>query len=236
MPRGKRSLGFPTIKEAVAAVREIVGTPASPRYKLDEEFFHPLLQRLFIEQPYWCEPPGPRCTKFKWTTRVLAYGATTEWQFMAYCEEDGWKKANGGNGWKSVSWRKAVRWYKFDIVKELREVADHRISILTATHREQFRFCEQEGCTRFADHVHHCVMTRKEIVDEALADLSDEEFDKIRELYDWFTDAVFALPDEHKFIQAIIARHGPGTMRSLCRKHHNDAHGHQTHGGDNDGA
>ena len=227
----KRSLGFATIKEAQAAVRAIVGTPSSPRYRLDEEFFHPLLQRLFIEQPYWCEPPGPVCTKFKWTHRVLPYGATTDWQFMAYSDEPGWKKKKSGldAGWKSVSWRKAVGWYKFDIVKELKEVANHRISIFTAAHREAHRRCEHEGCTSFADHVHHCVMPRLEIVAEALASMSDEDFDKVREMYDWWSDAQFTLPDDHKFMQSVIARHGPGTLRSLCRKHHNDAHGHQTH-------
>ena len=231
MPRGKPSLGFSSMKDAKAAVRAIVGTPANPKYKLNEEFFHPLLQRLFVEQPYWREPPGPVCTKFKWTVRLLPYGATSEWQFMAYSDEPGWKKKKGGPdaGWKSVSWRKAVDWYKFDIVKELKEVANHRISMFTAAHRAVNQYCEHDGCTLLADHVHHCGMSRGDIVTEALASLSDEDFDRIRELYDWWSDDMFMLPDDHKFMQSVIARHGPGTLRSLCRRHHNDAHGHQTH-------
>ena len=214
---------------AEAAVRAIIGTPSNRTYAMNEEFFHPLLQRLFVEQPYWCDPPGPVCTKFKWVFRVLPYGATSEWQFMAYCDEPGWKKKNGGSGWKSVSWRKAVRRYKFNIIDELREVANARISMITARHRQVHRFCEHEDCVAWSEHVHHCKMTRKQIITEAIGELGAEDLAAIQAQYDWWQDTPFMLPDEHKFIQRILDHHGPGTLRALCFKHHNDAHGHQTH-------
>ena len=229
MPRGKPSLGFTSIKDAEAAVRAIVGTPAKPRFKVGEEFFDPLLQRLFVEQPYWCDPPGPKCTKFKWVSHTLPYGATTDWWFMAYCDDPSWKKPNGERGWIGVSWRKAVQHYKFDIVTELKTIANTRISIITGVYREAHPMCEHEGCTSYADHVHHDVWSREEIVLTALADLTEQEFIDIKAQYDWWSEAQFMLPDEHKFIQSLLAAHALSTLRSLCRRHHNDAHGHQTH-------
>src|SRR5262245_53528778 len=89
----KPSLGFPTQKEARVAIQAIVN-----QYGLEQEFFHPLLQRLFVEQCYWQEPPGPAFTKFKWSKHALASGATTERWFMCF----------DGERWVERSWNKAI--------------------------------------------------------------------------------------------------------------------------------
>lgn len=218
----KASLGYPTIKQAREVIRAIVD-----QYKVDEEFFHPLLQQLFIEQPYWCEPPGPKCTKFKWVWHKLPSGASTVRWFMAYCDESGWK-GGGVVGWKGLSWRRAVELDKFNLDAELKVVARDRASVIVNEYRKAHPWCEYPDCGLEADHVHH-VVPMKEIVAGGISLLDVSDRYRIQQTYDWWSEKQFTLPDEHKFMQHLLKYHGSEMLRSLCRTHHNDAHGKQTH-------
>jgi hypothetical protein len=218
------SIGYPTITAAEAAIREIVS-----KYDVEQEFFHPLLQQLFIEQPYWCDPPGPVCTMFKWVLRELPTGASARW-FMAYCDEAGWK---GGDvvGWKGVSWKKAVRLFKFSIIDELKAVAQLRTSVLKNDYRKMHPYCEYAGCSKLADHVHH-VIAMKQIIAVALSSLTETDHVEVLNLYDWTAESQFMLPDNHKFMRVLLDQHKPGVLMSVCRRHHNDLEGKQTHNED----
>ena len=138
-------------------------------------------------------------------------------------------KKVGVDGWTGVSWRKAVELYKFDLIEELREVANARISVITGKHRDLHPMCEHDGCLEIANHVHHHGVSRKQIIHVAIAKLDERDLAEIKQQYDWWLDAQFMLPDDHKFIKGVLEKHGPDTLRSLCRRHHNDAHGHRTH-------
>jgi hypothetical protein len=76
-------LGFPTKKAARAAVGEIINA-----HGLEQQFFHPLLLRLFVEHPYksWI----PNFSVFKWTRRELLTGAMTDRWLMGFSLETDW--------------------------------------------------------------------------------------------------------------------------------------------------
>jgi hypothetical protein len=76
-------LGFPTKKAARAAVVEIINA-----HGLEQQFFHPLLLRLFVEHPYksWI----PNFSVFKWTRRELLTGAMTDRWLMGFSLETDW--------------------------------------------------------------------------------------------------------------------------------------------------
>jgi len=76
-------LGFPTKKAARAAVGEIINS-----HGLEQQFFHPLLLRLFVEHPYksWI----PNFSVFKSTRRELLTGAMTDRWLMGFSLETDW--------------------------------------------------------------------------------------------------------------------------------------------------
>ena len=214
----KSSIGFATQKQATEAIRAIV----SPR-GLNEEFFDPLLQRLFVEQPYWQSPPGPAYTKFKWIKQTLPNGATTERWFTAYSIE---------TGWESRSFNKAIKQQRFNIDDRLREMARFTVMPIVSAFRDDHPFCEycDPSMPMQTKHVHHTV-PMKEIVDEALALLTDADRLQIaKAYYNWKLMKQFQLPDNHKFVKYILARHAePGLLEAVCIEHHNTAHGKATH-------
>src|SRR6516165_1336659 len=119
----KPALGFPTIKALEQAVKEIVN-----QYPVNVEFFHPLLQKLFIERPYWCDPPGFTFTKFKWILYELPNGATTERWFTAFSPE---------TGWRGPSWKKSVHGKKITLEDKLREFARWRSSPIVSIYLKE---------------------------------------------------------------------------------------------------
>ena len=214
----KASLGFATQKQAIEAVRAIVN-----RYGLNAEFFDPLLQRLFVEQPYWQSPPGPTFTKFKWIKQELPNGATTERWFMAYAPE---------TGWVSRSLNKAIKQQRFNVDSRLREMARFIVMPIVSAFRDRHPFCEycDPSMPMPTKHVHHTV-AMKEIVDQALALLTDADRLEIAEAYyDWKSREQFQLPADHKFVRHILDRHSePGLLEAVCIEHHNTVHGKATH-------
>jgi hypothetical protein len=212
----KSSLGFPTQKEAFAAVRAIVN-----QYGLEQEFFHPLIQRLFIEQPYWCDPPGPAFTKFKWTKHELPNGATTERWFMCFLER-----------WQERSWRKAIAGPpSFD--RWLQIIAREAIMPIVSAYRDTHPICEHcksQGRIVMTAHVHHTV-PMKQIVHDALSKLTAFEH---AQLAAYFSDggvnhnfsAFSSSFPQHEFISHVVWRHTvPGLLIALCVDHHYEVEG-----------
>lgn len=215
----KTSIGFATQKEARAAIRAIVN-----QYGLEQEFFDPLLQRLFVEQPYWQEPPGPAFTKFKWIKYTLPNGATTERWFTAYLP---------GGGWQGVSFNKAINRDYFDLDKILAIMARDVVTPIVSAYRDAHPFCEhcEDDFPERTAHVHHTIEMRY-IIKQAIELLSDAERLEITESYRNGRGTIqqFRLSDEHKFVRYILDAHKClDLLVALCRRHHNDAHGKETH-------
>jgi hypothetical protein len=206
----KPALGLSTQGKLRAAIKSIVN-----EHKVEEEFFHPLLQRLFIERPSNCDPPGPTFTKFKWTRKTLPNGAIIERWFMAFSEE---------YGWMGASYNKCIDGKKFNIVDELNDFARWRIMTIVSSYRNNHPFCEHPECRERTEHIHH-VTPMKVIVSDAIAILSEEDLKKCLELYDRFSPDRYSLPDDHKFTSLILDRHGQGSLMALCIDHHYEIEG-----------
>jgi hypothetical protein len=213
----KPSLGFPTQKEARAAIQAIVN-----QYGLEQEFFHPLIQRLFIEQPYWCNPPGPTFTKFKWRKHTLPNGATTERWF--YCFDPKL------NAWIPRSWNQAIIRKRRSAAARLREYARfHLTTPIVSEYRDAHPFCEhckREGRTTMTAHVHHTTNFSL-IVDEALMFLTAEDLAYIDEHPEFSEPALIELSEGGKsFVNHILQYHKqPGLLISLCIDHHYEVEG-----------
>lgn len=207
----KSSIGFATQKQAREAIRAIVH-----QYGLEQEFFHPLLQRLFIEQPYWQEPPGPTFTKFKWSKQTLPSGATTEKWFWCYDAELGM--------WIDRSWNRAIRREQPDPVRDLRVYARELVAPIVNAYRDAHPFCEhcKDGFPERTAHVHHTI-AMKTITDGALALLTAADFAALTKLPIPVTSGC------QKFAQYILDAHCLDILVALCVRHHNDAHGKETH-------
>jgi len=215
----KPTLGFPTQKEARAAIQAIVN-----QYGLEQEFFHPLLQRLFLECCYWHEDLPCFFTKFKWTKHTLPNGATTERWFNCYSPEMGI--------WFDRSWNKALINKLDDPASDLRAYARFQLAMpIVSAYRDAHPFCEhcaREGRTVLTAHVHHTT-PMKDIIARGLALLSADDLALVAEL-----PIGMSVPSV-KFIEHIREAHKqPGLLLALCVRHHNDAHGKKTHTSDPD--
>jgi hypothetical protein len=210
----KPCIGFSTQDAAREAIREIVW-----KYDPGDEFFHPLLQQLFLERPYWCDPPGPRFIRFKWGSKPLPNGIPNDRHFMAL---------SPALGWVSVSFNKALTGKRMTPEIILANFARERVMAITTEFRARHPVCAH--CDRPAADVHHTVPVMK-ILKIAMASLTADQLDEIMDLYlTWRGIQSFTLPDDHPFTEVILKYHWlPGTLISLCKEHHNTAHGKQTH-------
>jgi len=210
----KRCLGFPTKKEARAAIQVIAWM-----YNPGQEFFHPLLQQLFLEQPYWCDPPGPRFIRFKWASKPLPNGAPNDRHFMGYSAD---------TGWVSVSYQKALRNKRLEVVDVLTDFARGRVMSIVTEYRARNPRCAH--CERPAADVHHDVALADIIYNSMLPLTREQETEIMAQYTTWRGIHSFTLPDSHPFTAKLLNYHNiPGVLVSLCKEHHNAAHGKKTH-------
>lgn len=210
----KPCIGFPTQDAAREAIREIVW-----KYATHQEFFHPLVQQLFLERPYWCDPPGPRFLRFKWGSKPLPNGTPNDRHFMALSPT---------LGWVSVSFNKALAGKRMTPETVLANFARERVMSITTDYRARYPVCAH--CDRLASDVHHTVPIAQ-ILREAMDPLTADQLDEIMDLYlTWRGIQSFTLPDEHPFTKVVLDYHRqPGILVALCKEHHNTAHGKKTH-------
>jgi hypothetical protein len=221
----KPALGYPTQKELRAAIKAIVDP-----YPNHVEFFHPLLQRLFIERPYYGDPPGPTYTKFKWMEQKQPNGKVWDRWFMVYNEQ---------LGWRSRSWNKCVDGKKFDIVFELKAFARWRADLdIIPRHQMNNPACQW---TADANHggpleVDHLIPMRT-IVEEAIALTPKKELAAITKvIQEWRMSDDCTIYDHWTFTKHLLKRHAePGCLMTLCKNHHYAIEGKkQRNGGTND--
>jgi hypothetical protein len=202
----KPALGYPTQTALKAAVKAIV-TP----YPTGAEFFDPLLQRLFVERPYDCDPPGPTYTNFKYDRLILPNGKVWDRIFKAFNEDFGWRRR---------SWNKCVDGVKNDFERRLNRFARWRALMIVARYRDTSPACEWQAdddhCGRII--VHHMIPMRR-IIDDAIERMTREETSALsKELYLWERTDDFEILDHHKFTQRLLERHAePGCLRRSVR-------------------
>lgn len=197
-------LGFPTKTACYQAIKKIVD-----QYGVGQEFFDPLVQRLFMEHPYHGKIPGPKFTKFKWIRHETNGFITDRW-FTAYHEE---------RGWSGASWVKCSKSGDFCLETELKDFAGRLSGPIKKAHRTRFPFCQYKGCISLADHVHHLV-PMKTISAEAIALLSKKDLKQIMKEFDPLDVGMFTLSLNHKFTRHVLERHKPEILMSVCIDHH----------------
>ena len=203
-------LGFKTKTACYQAIKKIID-----QYGRDQEFFDPLLQRLFIEHPYSVSAPGPTFTKFKMIRHELpGFGFTDRW-FMAYHED---------NGWCGASWRDCCLKGEFDLDAELKRFAGSLVATFKVDYKRLHPICEFGDCRTLAADAHHKV-PMKLIVAEAIKLLTLKDKEEIIKNLDPFSVEMFSLPTKHKFTRHIVDRHKPGILMSVCVKHHYELEG-----------
>jgi hypothetical protein len=205
----KPALGFPTQKELNIAVKSIVN-----RYNLySGEFYHPLLERLFLERPYWpewCNALPVHFTKFKWVMGTVPNGGTTERYFMAWSEK---------TGWIAKSLNKAIKGERLTLRDILERCGRDRVARILSQYRNEHPLCEFDECVLPSQDVHH-LKPMREIWDEVFNQLSIEELDSYKILYEPFSSKGFALPNNSKFITLVLQHHHSSNLKALCKDHH----------------
>lgn len=208
------ALGYSTQTALRAAIKAIV----DPR-PTGTEFFDLLLQRLFVERPYDCDPPGPTYTKFRYDKLILPNGRVWDRIFKAFNEEFSWRRR---------SWSKCVCGVKDDIERKLSDFARWRIIEIVARYQMNNPACEwQSGGSHYGRlEVHHLIPMWR-IVDDAIASMSDTETSAIsKEIHIWKTADDFEVLDHHKFTRHVLDRHAePRCLMTLCQGHHYEIEG-----------
>jgi hypothetical protein len=213
----KPSLGFSTQKAAREAIRRIVH-----QYGVDQEFFDPLLQRLFIERPYWCDPPGPTFIKFKWISQELPNGATTDRWMTGRLPDQTWMR---------ISFNRAISGRRATLSEILGNWARDLASPIVSKYHDLHPFCEHcPAYLTLSDHVHHTT-PMADIIKVGIAKLTDaQKADILAQYANRFGVNSFVLPDSHPFSIHVLEQHQQrGLLVALCTRHHNSAHGKQTH-------
>lgn len=195
---------FKTKKSLTEAVQSELA-----RFKLDEEFESELLQTLIAERHYHCSANGLVPQKFKKTANPHGRSYYLWATFP-------------GIDWHGVSWHKCIDGWSLsdEVVGALRRVASPFVEAYLNAHR----LCERCHVVPSCE-VDHVEPEFKEIVNLILPNLTEDDWQQIRNCHDWVRDETFTLPDGMWCTTFVRKIHDPENLSrvklmAVCKKCH----------------
>lgn len=172
-------------------------------YAIGEVFEDDLISDLISQKHYYCSVNGLRPTHFRMLFRPGG-GYDFQGQFT-------------GSRWHGVSWTQCLdpRSHKEDVEVALRDA----VQSIVAARRSSFPVCER--CKQKpSTEVDHVAPEFSEIVRNAMATMTQKDFDEAFADFDWWEEERFQLPRHCPALIYTLEAHKTAQLQAVCKDCH----------------
>lgn len=182
-------------------VEDEVGKIVDP-ISLHKEFESEFISGLIVEKHYFCSRNRLRPTKFR------KLPGRNRYELEGYFPNRGWHK---------VSWRECI--YPRNREKQVTEALRRAIEPVIRAYKTKHPVCEK--CNRRpTEQIDHVNPEFKDIVKHALSLMTENDWKKTFDKFDWWNDAPFSLPEDSPSLIETVRAHKMARLQAVCKDCH----------------